>query len=105
MDDIRRLRGRVETHLDRLEEAALTDGSIAVQRGAQIAGVLATLIGNAAKLDGSGRATLRAAIEYFIVTDDRNNDLAGPAGLDDDLDVLRAALIALGRKDLLNLLA
>ena len=41
------------------------------------------------------------AIRYFIDTDDAQNDFSETFGFDDDLAVLNAALLAIGREDLL----
>ena len=99
--DLQRLRGRVSTHLSRLEEAALDDPSVAARVGGQLDRVLQTLLDSARQLNAEQRSVLRSAVEYFVMTDDEQNDLAGPDGLADDVAVAVAACRALGRSDLI----
>ncbi len=63
--------------------------------------VFKILLASFAKLSEGHQAVVSAAIRYFIDTEDAQSDFSEPFGFDDDLAVLNAALLAIGREDLL----
>lgn len=57
------------------------------------------MIDRSAELDGEQRALVRAAIEYFVLSDDVNNDLVAADGFEDDAAVVAAVAAAVGLTD------
>ena len=64
---------------------ALPPGAVQALYYGNVVGVL--------KVDDDGRRLIRAAVEYFLLARDGDDDLASPDGLDDD-DAVVAALVA-----------
>ena len=54
------------------------------------------------ELDEEARVLAQAAIRYFVVSEDGDDDFESPTGLDDDDAVMKAVLQHLGRADLLG---
>lgn len=79
-DELRRLRGRLETHVDVMAEAHLADPSLPSDLADRLATGLTELIDLAGDLDTRGRSLVRGAAVYFLMTDDASNDLEGPHG-------------------------
>ena len=42
----------------------------------------------------------RGMVQYFIMSDDDENDFSSPIGFEDDVEVLNACLVLAGREDL-----
>lgn len=63
--------------------------------------VFKILLASFARLAEGDQAVVSAAIRYFIDREDAQSDFSEPFGFDDDLAVLNAALLAIGREDLL----
>ncbi len=99
-EDLVRLRARVVTHLQVLEEHLLADEKIDVVIGRKVAGVLLDLVDHASQLDADGRSLVRAALDYFVLCGDDDDDLESPVGLHDDAELLNEVCEHLGRVDL-----
>jgi hypothetical protein len=100
VDDLHRQRGRLQTHLDVMEERSFEFEHVALELAHTIAAHLSTMVDESGSLSAEQRATLRAAIEYFVISADAEHDLASPIGLEDDAIVANAAFEMLGRPDL-----
>lgn len=91
---------KVDSHLRFLEDAAEDDEFVEVDLGRAVAGVLHQLI---ASVDGLGKEEqqlVAAAVEYFVLAGDVDDDLRSPIGLEDDVRVVNVVATALGRDDL-----
>jgi hypothetical protein len=100
LEDLKRIRARVLTHLQVLEEHLLADEKIDVIVGRKVAATLLGLIDHADQLDADGRSLVRAATDYFVLRDDDDDDLTSPVGLHDDAELLNEVSVLLGRPDL-----
>ena len=100
VDEINRLRRRVKTHVSTIAEAALTRTDLPVGIAEGLAERLQQLADLAGTLDAEGRKLVRGAMMYFVLTTDDENDLGGPNGLDDDVEVLNRVCDVLDRPDL-----
>jgi hypothetical protein len=90
----------LDTHLDAVEEAGLSDHRLDVALAQNLVAALRSLISAAADLDADQRALLRGAVEYFLLTQDADNDLTSVDGLKDDARVINHVCTELGRDDL-----
>jgi len=63
--------------------------------------VFRKLLHSFSRLPEEHQLIVSAAIRYFIDSEDAQGDFAEPFGFDDDLAVLNAALLTIGREDLL----
>src|SRR5947209_550372 len=92
IEDLSRLRAPVETHLQVLEERLLVDASVDIVVGRDVARVLAQLLLAATDYDAQSRALVHAAVDYFVMRDDDDDDLTSPTGLHDDAQMLNEVL-------------
>lgn len=99
-EEVLRLKGRVEAHAGLLEEASRKNEFLDRSLAKRVAEVLATLIDNSADLDADGRALLRGAVEYFVLTTDADDDISSPIGIEDDARVVNVVCEVLGRTDI-----
>lgn len=99
-DELLRLARRIETHLDRIEEAGLRNEFVQTELASSIVRSLDKLIDEVASLDADQRAAVRGCIEYFIQTADIDDDVMSPIGLEDDARVFNRMCEEIGRLDL-----
>lgn len=66
----------------------------------RIATNLITVIEDGGSLSDAARATVRAAVTYFVASHDAEDDLLSPIGFEDDAFVVNEALTLIGRADL-----
>ena len=64
--------------------------------GAALARGCAAMLARWPELDGRGRHLAQAALLYFVLETDGDDDLESPFGFDDDLEVFNAVAKALG---------
>jgi hypothetical protein len=100
VDELTQLMGRVRGHLNRLEEASFENEFVQVELGRQLVRNYELLVSDAALLDDRQRACLYGAIAYFLLSDDVEDDLSSPIGLEDDALVFNQACAEIGRSDL-----
>lgn len=93
--------GRIDAYERMIEDDARAGGMADSTLGSQIAANLRSLARQAGSLDARGRSWLRAAVEYFVLSEDQDSDLASPSGLLDDARVANAVSRALGREELM----
>jgi hypothetical protein len=77
-------------------ERASTRGGPPLAVGQAIARDCEALLSAWEQLDEGGQRLARAAVEYFLLCRDGDDDLASPEGLDDDAAVVRAVRAYLG---------
>lgn len=63
--------------------------------------VFKKLLHSFSRMAEGDQVVVSAAIRYFIDAEDAKNDFSEPFGFDDDLAVLNAALLAIGREELM----
>jgi hypothetical protein len=100
LDDLHRLRGRVAVHLDSLEEQSFSYEFLDLELARTLADGLTALIDHASGYDEEERSLVRAAVEYFVLSTDAENDVTSPIGLEDDVRVFNAVCRALGQATL-----
>ena len=64
--------------------------------GEALARGCAAMLARWPELDGRGRHLVQAAVLYFVLETDGDDDLESPFGFDDDLEVFNAVAKALG---------
>lgn len=92
-------RARILGHLSVVEIEWSTNPDIDFHAAKRIADALRVMIDRSAELDGEQRALVRAAVEYFVLSDDVNNDLVATDGFEDDAAVVNAVAAAVGLTD------
>lgn len=91
---------KVKSHLQLLEDAAEDDEFVEIDLGRAVAGVLHQLIAGIDGLAENDQQLLAAAVEYFALAGDVDDDVRSPIGLEDDVRVVNAVAAVLGRDDL-----
>lgn len=90
------LREQLPHYLRTIEEAAATGYGPPAELGHTIARDCEALLDGWEGLDDEGRRLARAAVQYFLLCRDGDDDLATPEGLDDDAAVVRIVRAHLG---------
>ena len=98
IDDLRQLRTRLNEHLAQVRAADYA--FVQVELAERLATNLTEAIEGADRLDDDGRATVAAAVAYFVSSSDAEDDLHSPIGLEDDAFVVNEAFSLIGRTDL-----
>lgn len=83
------LREQLPHYLEAIERAS-TQGGPPVELGRRIAADCEALLDAWDGLDDDAQRLARAAVEYFLLCRDGDDDLATPEGLDDDAAVVQA---------------
>lgn len=91
---------KVESHVALLQDAAADDEFVEIDLGRAVADVLRQLIADIDGLSEEERQLLAAAVEYFVLAGDVDDDVRSPIGLEDDVRVVNAVAAVLGRDDL-----
>ncbi len=91
----------LDAYLKKIVVESRTNAGIDIGLIQRMVAVFKKLLQSFSRLPEGHQFVVSAAIRYFIDSDDAQNDFAEPFGFDDDLAVLNAALLALGREDLL----
>ncbi len=89
------LREQLPLYLQAIERAA-TRGGPPMAVGRAIAADCEALLDAWERLDEAGQRLARAAVEYFLLCRDGDDDLASPEGLDDDAAVVSTVRAHLG---------
>ena len=90
-----RLREQIPHYVAAIERAS-ANGGPDIEVGRRIARGCERLLDAWDTSDEEGRALIRAAVEYFLLARDGDDDLASPDGLDDDDAVVAAVIARLG---------
>ncbi len=94
------LRRSVERYLETIIEAAQTRAHLDTKLAAAIATSCHALIDALPAESAENRRRIVAAVEYFLLPRDGEDDLAYIDGLDDDAMVVSAVAMVLGRPEL-----
>jgi len=84
------MREQIPHYVTAIERAAVSGYGPPLSVGKAIAADCEALLDAWAQLDDNGRRLVRAAVEYFLLSRDGDDDLATPEGLDDDAEVVKA---------------
>lgn len=90
-----RLHSEVDRHVDALRRAALR-GRVNSEKAVLVGRACHQLMESVSYRSGESIAIAQVALAYFIDPNDAIPDFDRPDGLDDDLEVLRAAVRVLG---------
>ena len=93
-------RERIRNYLHRLAELAETNTTVDIEMAKAVTGALVALLVDTEQYDAEQRALIRGAIDYFVLVDDRQDDLSDIIGFDDDARITNAVTEALGRDEL-----
>lgn len=88
--DVAELRERLDAHRTAIDEQAKA-GYLADQ-AEELFGALSTALSRWDTLGEADRATLADAVLYVVDVEDAEHDADSPLGLQDDADIVRAAL-------------
>ena len=94
------LRRSVDRYLEAIIEAAQTRKHIDADLARKIAKSCHGLLDLHATADRENQARIVAAVEYFLLPRDGDDDLAYQDGLDDDAEVVNAVARELGKEEL-----
>ena len=89
------LHAAVDAHLSRLVQAPAPDTALAQRLAAGCHAILDATQGT------DDHRLAQAAVAYFALTDDGDDDLTSPSGLADDVAVFNTVATSIGRPDLL----
>lgn len=98
IEDLHQLRPRITEHLAQVQ--AVDYEFAQVELAERIATNLGDAIDGAEGLTDDARATIGAAVAYFVSSKDAESDLRSPIGLEDDAFVVNEAFQLIGRDDL-----
>ncbi len=104
VEDLLADRDRVKAHLQVINTAVANGSALEGELAEPIAATLVTLLDDAENLSFVQRRVLAGAVEYFLETDDTDEDFGSDHGLADDARVVAAVCDALGRDDLVEAL-
>ena len=97
------LRSELDAHLDAIKAAQASNEYVDVSLALRLTDVSRALLDEAeAKDTDDARRLAQAAVRYFILDEDGENDLTSVHGLVDDAEVCNAVARALGRGDLVT---
>jgi ATP-dependent helicase HepA len=91
VEELIAMRASVTERADQLAKLAERT-SFDATTGIAVATNLATALEDVDSLDPTDRSLLRAAIDYYLLIDDEQNDIKTPGGFDDDRAVVEAVL-------------
>jgi uncharacterized membrane protein YkvA (DUF1232 family) len=95
------LRLNVQQYMQLVYHAATIHEFIDVATAERLAETSYALLDSVApQAPGDTRALIQAAVRYFLVSEDADDDLASISGFDDDVAVMNAVTQMLGRPDL-----
>ena len=102
-DELSQQLPRIAEYLDSVEARAKDNVMTDTETAVRVANALTELVQTDCEnpqLTAPGRALLRGAIEYFVLTGDNQDDLGELLGFDDDVRVVNAVSQVLHRPDL-----
>ncbi len=91
----------LDDYLKKIVAESCTNSNIDVKLIERMVKVFKQLLHSFARMTEGDQVVVSAAIRYFIDTEDAQSDFSEPFGFDDDLAVLNAALLAIGREELM----
>lgn len=94
------LRAKLDQHLAETDAAATRNEFVDLHLSRVIAGRLRDALTTWDTLDPDARRILHAAIAYYALREDAEDDIGSVLGFEDDAQVANACLRALGRPDL-----
>ena len=94
------LRQNVENHINRIMEETSHNEFINVKLAKKIKDICLILIDEYDKCTTDAQRYINATVNYFIATDDEEEDLFSPLGFDDDAEILNECLKLIGKENL-----
>ena len=95
------LRRTISVHSSEVEKAALKNEFLDVTLSQGIAVAFERVLASWEELDSDGRRTIGAAVAYYALNEDAEDDLDSVLGFEDDAQVFNACARYIGRADLL----
>lgn len=103
LQPVARIRSELDAHLETIKAAQANNEYVDVSLALRLTDVSRALLDEAESQDSDdARRLAQAAVRYFILDDDGENDLTSVHGLVDDAEVCNAVARALGRGDLVT---
>jgi hypothetical protein len=85
--DARDIRAKIDGYHARVRSAATDNEFLDVDEAEGLHGLLAEALDSWIELTADQRGLLRNSVEYFVRTDDEEDDLRSPIGFEDDAAV------------------
>jgi uncharacterized membrane protein YkvA (DUF1232 family) len=95
------LKESLEKYMDKIKEETAYNEFINVSLATKIKDVCMILINDYEKVDNEKKKYIVATINYFVTTDDEEEDLFSPLGFDDDTEILNECLSLVNKKELI----
>lgn len=93
--------GELDSYMRRVRLESAKNPALNVDLVERMVAVLKVLLHEFSGFSDENRMVISAAARYFLDADDAQQDFDDVFGFDDDLAVLNAALLAIGREDLI----
>jgi len=97
---INEMKEKMDQYFNSVKKAYKNNSIVNVNLAAAIVSSIHTVCVDWESIPEVARPWCKGMIQYFIETDDDENDLESPIGFDDDAEVLNACLKFAGRSDL-----
>lgn len=94
------LKQKVESYVERIKEEITHNEFINVELAKKIRDVCMVLIDEYEKASNIDKKYINATINYFITTDDDEEDLFSPLGFDDDAEIINECLKLIKKENL-----
>jgi uncharacterized membrane protein YkvA (DUF1232 family) len=91
----------LDSYLKKIQNIALNNPNIDLKTVQKMVDTCKSLLTSYSMYDADERAVITGAVRYFLDENDASDDLNEVFGFDDDLAVLNAVTITLGKTDLL----
>lgn len=91
----------LDTYFKRVKAESSGNECLDLSMIERMVGTFKRLLQEFAALSEDEKTVVSLAIRYFIEEEDAQSDFSDPFGFDDDLAVLNAALLAIGRTDMI----
>jgi len=97
---VRDLKTNADLYFDRIKDAHEKNSIVNVRLAGAIVSSIHAVCGDWDNIPDAAKSWCKGMIQYFVKTDDDEDDFESPIGFDDDADVLNACLKFAGRPDL-----
>ncbi|MBM7572940.1 hypothetical protein [Aquibacillus albus] len=95
------LKQNVEKHYNKVQEATKQNEFININLAKKIKDVCLILIEKFDTVSTEEKRYINATVNYFITSEDEEEDLFSPLGFDDDVEILNECLKLIGKESLI----
>jgi uncharacterized membrane protein YkvA (DUF1232 family) len=95
------LHDELRSYRNQAAAESLKNGCIDIELVDRMVAALNKLLTDFSRFDDAEKMVISAAVRYFLDSEDAQLDFSDRFGFDDDLAVLNAALLAIGKEDMI----